>query len=57
MSSRNLIYKVKMKESITFIVRQMSCEKKNSFNNRPSTDNPDLDQVIFISSQPVSNQT
>lgn len=31
--------------------------KKNSFNNRPSTDNPDLDQVIFISSQPVSNQT
>lgn len=33
MSSTNIIYTVKTKESITLFVRQMSCEKKSSFHN------------------------
>lgn len=69
-SSTNIIYKVKMKESISLFIRQMSCEKKNSFhNNRPDRRLPILiwmlvnqkkkkiKQLIFASSQPVSNQT
>lgn len=54
MSSTNIIYKVKMKESIvTLFIRQMSCEVKSSFqNNRPS---PDKQLPILIWS--LVNQT
>lgn len=56
MSSTNVIYKMKMKESKTSFVRQMSCEKKKMFSL------PDkqisiliwilVHQVVFAYSQP-----
>lgn len=69
-SSTNIIYKVKMKESISLFIRQMSCEKKVVFITTDLTGGyqswsgcwsikkkKKIKQLIFASSQPVSNQT